>query len=113
MQVSTNGVLSFGDMFLAYQTTTLPRTTMVLPLLAVLWTDFDFSFSGSVYYRQTNNSETLAQVRSMITDMNPGLSDYWPALVVIVTWFEAKIRSDFTDFSVSCILNMIASLLVK
>ena len=101
LQASTNGVLSFGEAFESYMVTTLPRITMALPLMAVLWRDFDFSFSGSVYHRQANDTETLAQVRSMIADVNPGLSDYQPILAVIVTWFEAKIHFDFSEFSVS------------
>ena len=101
VQASTNGVLSFGDVFVSFTATTLPRTTMALPLMAVLWRDFDFSFSGSIYHRQANDTETLARVRSMIADVNPELSDYQPTLAVIVTWFEAKIRNDFSEFSVS------------
>lgn len=105
-QASTNGVVSFREPFTSYMPETLPRISMFLPLLAVLWTDFDFSASGSVYHRQADDPETLSQVRTMITDVNPGLSDYQPTLAVLITWFEAKIRGDGSDFSVSQYANL-------
>lgn len=73
---------------------------MAVPLLAVLWRDFHFVLSGSVYYRQANDSKTLEQVRSVIADVNPGLRDYQPTLAVIVTWFEARIVGDSSNFNV-------------
>ena len=103
IQASTNGVLSFGETFTSYVNTALPRTTTAVPLIAALWSDLDFTFSGSVYYRQVNDSGTLNEVRNMIVDMNPGLSGYQPTLAAIVTWFEAKEREDTSDFSVGLI----------
>jgi hypothetical protein len=74
---------------------------MALPLIAPLWSDFDFSTSGFIYYRQANDSETLNRVQRMITDVNPGLSAYQPTLAVVVTWFEARLRGSTSDFNVS------------
>ena len=84
-----------------FEPTSFPRSTMVVPLLAPLWEDLHFLKSGFVYYRQANDTETLARVRSMIADVNPGLSEFQPTLAVIVTWFEAKRVADSSLFAVS------------
>jgi hypothetical protein len=101
LQASTNGVLSFGETFIDFTSTALPQVTAAVPLVAPLWRDFDFSASGSIYYRQANDSETLNRVRRMITDVNPGLNAYQPTLAVVVTWFEARLHGHTSDFNVS------------
>jgi hypothetical protein len=90
LQVSSNGVLTFGNILLAHDPTILPRQTMAVPIFAPLWKDFE---AGSVFYRWTNDSETLDRVREMITDVNPGLSSYQPTVTIIVTWLEATDHS--------------------
>jgi hypothetical protein len=94
LQVSAYGGISFeGQPVLSLWLSNglaFPRTTGPLPFIAPLWGSFDFFPPASVYYRQANDSETLNVIRRMITDVNPGLSDYWPTLAVIATWFQAK-----------------------
>ena len=61
-------------------------------MIAPLWVDFQFAVSGAIYSRVTYDPDTLNQVVEMITDLNPALSDYQPALAVIVTWFEPRLH---------------------
>lgn len=72
-----------------------------IPMIAPLWADLTFVLSGSVYSKATDDPATLEQVVHIITDLNPGLSDYQPTLVVVVTWFEARLHMDSTANSVS------------
>lgn len=98
-QISTNGLLSFEGPFETFRVCTFPCT--VEPVIAPQWTDLDFRTSGFIYYRISQEPYILDQVTDMITDVNPGLSDYQPTLVVIVTWFQAALRSDQSVGSIS------------
>ena len=82
---------------LTYIPIPFPIVTPV-PMIAPLWVDFQFVTSGATYYRVTYEPDTLNKVVEVITDLNPALSDYQPALAVIVTWFEPRLH-DETDQS--------------
>lgn len=87
IQVSTNGLLSFTSSFMGELMVAFPFSGSAL--IAPLWTNFTFATSGTIYYRVTEDTATLALVADMITDMNPDLADYEPSLAIVVTWFEA------------------------
>ena len=76
---------------LTYLPFPFPITTPV-PMIAPLWVDFQFDTSGAVYSRVTYNPDTLNRVVKMITNLNPALSEYQPALAVIITWFEPRLH---------------------
>lgn len=71
-----------------------------MPIITPGWTEWDFRAIGSVYYRTTQDQAIIDQARGMITDVNPGLSDYQPTLAVIVTWFEARFRDVINKCSI-------------
>ena len=60
-----------------------------MPLIAPVWIDLLFSDYGLLYYRVSQDPDTLERVKGMITEVNPMLSGYQPTLAVIVTWFDA------------------------
>lgn len=90
--MSTNGLVSFEDAHDTYTPCDLPCTPV--PVITPAWTDWTIEDTGSLFYRVTQEQATLDLVKEMITDVNPGLSDYQPTLAVIVTWFEARLLSD-------------------
>lgn len=73
-------------------------------MIAPFWVDFTFRTSGAVYSRATNDQATLDQVAGMIANLNPGFSDYQPTLAVVITWFEARPRSDNSNYNVRIIV---------
>ena len=83
-QVSTNGLIYFRSP----RTCNFPCTEF--PVIAPLWTDLNFAFTGSIYYRVAEDFETLDRVVEMLTDVNLELSDFRPTLAIIVTWFESS-----------------------
>ena len=63
------------------------------PVIAPQLIDFDFRTKGLIYYRISQEPHILDQATDMITNVNPGLNDYQPTLVVIVTWLQATPRN--------------------
>ena len=71
-----------------------PSENQAPPMIAALWANFMFDMTGAVYYRVSNDPDTLNQVVSMITDLNPKLTGYSPTMAVIVTWFRSQEESN-------------------
>ena len=77
-------------------------------MIATLWAGFMFDMTGAVYSRVTNDPDTLSQVVSMMTDLNPKLSSYSPTMAVVVTWFRSQHQSNervslaFVEFNLIC-----------
>jgi len=87
MQISINGILTFRNTlssFFSSYPDNFP-SSFYLPAIAPLWA---VAKSGKIFCRQANDSATINRVAAMITDINPGLRDYQPQLVVIITWLE-------------------------
>ena len=75
----------------------LPRdSSTLIPLIVPLWANFRPLTIG---YRVSQDPDTLQQVASMITSLNPDLSDYHPSLAVVMTVENAQV--EFTDVTVS------------
>ena len=88
MQVSTNGLLSFEYEFTDYRACAPPCS--LVPIVAPMWVDLDFSHRGHIYYRASQDTALLEEVAGMIAEVNGGLGDFHPTLAVVVTWFEAR-----------------------
>ncbi len=101
MQISTNGLISFGSSFSSFRASGLPSTTA--PIIAPLWADYDFRDSGAIYYRISQDMNILSYVASLLSTMNPGLVTFQPRLCIIVTWSSASLFSyDFLGRPVNC-----------
>ena len=83
MQVSTNGVVSFGDPFTDYNTRPFPLSTSDI-LLAPFWDDSNVVIGGQVLFRLSDNQTLLNQVGSIINDTLE--YDFTPTMLFIVTW---------------------------
>ncbi len=92
-QVSTNGLISFQNEF-SYSPYSNYSDPFLPPLISPLWTDFNASISGSIYYRTTNNSLVLERIRNVLTEQNSTFVDYAPSLAFIVTWDRIPLSYD-------------------
>ncbi len=81
-QVSTNGLISFRNEYSSRRSSPFSSRFIEFlnPLIAPLWTGFDTSRSGSIYYRTTNDNLVLERIRNVLTEHNA------PSLAFIVTW---------------------------
>ncbi len=98
MQMSTNGLISFNDPFLSHIVMPFPRSSApLLPLIAPLWSDFNFRETGTLYYRVTNDSTILNRISQEIEILNSDFTSYQPTQAVIVTWFQATSNQNDVD----------------
>ena len=86
--MNSNGILSVGgEKFLFYRPSRFPLVSP--PLIAPFWTDFNPSAGGNIYYRQTNDSDLLQAVESVVQDSdNEDLNSFSPTHLFIATWDE-------------------------
>jgi len=85
MQVNNNGIISFGNPFSQFNPSRFPRNTTDA-LIAPFWADADTRSdgSGTVFYRETNESSLLQRASREIQD---GLSvSFSPSHLFIATW---------------------------
>ena len=81
MQVSTNGVVSFGATFTDYDSHPFPLSTsdiLITPFWDVL------IYGGQILFRLSDNQTLLNQVGSTINDSLE--YDFTPTMLFIVTW---------------------------
>ena len=83
MQVSTNGVVSFGSDFTDHDSRSFPLSTSDI-LIAPFWADSNVVNGGQVLFRLCNNQTLLHQVGSTINDSLE--CDFTPTMLFIVTW---------------------------
>ena len=83
MQVSTNGVLSFGTSFTDYDSRPFPLSTSDI-LIAPFWDDSNVENGGQVLFRLSDNQTLLNKVGSTINDTLE--FDFTPTMLFIVTW---------------------------
>ena len=83
LQVSTNGVISFGIPFTRAGPLIFPLPRP--PLVAPFYHDINLVRGGTIYYRQTTDDGLLETVRRRIMELSD-LRDFKPSLLFIVTW---------------------------
>ena len=83
MQVSTNGVVSFGATFNDYYSRPFPLSTSDI-LIATFWDNLDVKNGGQVLFRLSDNQTLLNKVGSTINDTLE--FDFTPTMLFIVTW---------------------------
>ena len=83
MQVSTNGVVSFGYDFTDSISRPFPLSSSDI-LLAPFWDDSNVKIGGQILFRLSDNQTLLNQVGSIINDTLE--YDFTPTILFIVTW---------------------------
>ena len=89
MQVSTNGLVSFGSPYTAYSSRTFPITQRVI---APYWNDQDFRSKGSIRYFSVTPTHptlasTLANASMFIRSVND--VDFEASWMFVVRWIDA------------------------
>ncbi len=85
MQVNNNGDLSFTNGVPQFTPNPFPLTG-TLQLIAPFWADVDTRGTGTVWYRQTTESQLLARARSEIEAAFVSQGSFSPAFLFIATW---------------------------
>lgn len=86
--------MSFREPLNSIETTSLPRTSLPVPLISPLWAHSIHSLSGPIYYRVAQDNHTLSQVAATIVEEDPAQEGYSPSVAVIISWFQARIHED-------------------
>ena len=84
MQVSTNGVVSFGAPFTNPFSRPFPLLSTSDILIAPFWDDSNVENGGQILFRLSENQTLLNQVGSIINDCLE--YDFTPTMLFIVTW---------------------------
>lgn len=84
-QVSTNGLLSFGNSIIAYRSVQFTSTSTINYVVAPFWTDIDIRMSGYIAYATfTTGSAAVSQLSSFIRDQEHSLfSGTW---MILAEW---------------------------
>ena len=79
-------MLAFGDVdFIDFEPRHFPFQSP--PLIAPFWYDLDPSAGGNISYRQTNDSNTLNNVQSLLLELDvEEVMDFSPTHLFIATW---------------------------
>ena len=83
MQVSTNGVVSFGATFTDHDSRPFPLSTNDI-LIAPFWDDSNVKIGGQILFRLSDNQTLLNVIGSTINDTLE--FDFTPMMLFIVTW---------------------------
>ena len=83
MQVSTNGVVSFGAPFTSFASRPFPLSTSDV-LIAPFWDVSNVQNGGQILFRLSDNQTLLNEVGSTINDTLE--FDFTPTMLFIVTW---------------------------
>ena len=83
MQVSTNGILSFGSNFTDYYSRPFPLSKSDI-LIAPFWDDSNVEIGGQVLFRLSDNQTLLNEVGSTINDTLE--FNFTPTILFTVTW---------------------------
>jgi len=106
LYIMNNGVLSWGQSWESWQTTTQFSTYSGVPIIAALFSDWNFpctftyspsSYMAHIYYRFGSSSEitdATARVRNLY-----GVSGFTASYVLIVTYYGDKESCDKVDFN--------------
>ena len=87
MQVSANGIISFNDPFTSVVPSPFPLSSDD-ELIAPYWAHADINSAGTVFYRETNDSDILSRGNSEVRFFFPQFSSFSATTGFIVTWEE-------------------------
>ena len=99
-QVSTNGYLSFEAPPEVHHHALF--NSILIPLIAPFWSDFDFRISGTVYYRTSQDSMLLSEIAEAVVSSNPEFDGFQPTSCVVVTWSQASLFSEVSHHIMVC-----------
>ena len=101
MQVSTNGVVSFGSALNYYSSRPFP---LRYAIIAPFWDLSNVENGGHILFRLSENQTLLNQVGSIINDHLE--YDFTPTMLLIVTWDRIP---EFSGSSIVSVIIIIVS----
>ena len=96
LQVNNNGDISFTRAVSTYTPQAFPLSGN-LQLIAPYWADVDTRGTGSVWYRQTTDSQLLARTRDEIRAAFINQATFNPTSLFIATWDHVGYYNRRTD----------------
>ncbi len=96
IQVNNNGALSFTKGVSQYTPDPFPLTG-TLQLIAPFWADVDTRGAGTVWYRETTESQLLVRARSEIQAAIANQGSFSPNFLFIATWDHVGYYSRHAD----------------
>ena len=96
LQVNNNGDISFTRPVSTYTPQTFPLSGN-LQLIAPDWADVDTRGTGSVWYRETTDTQLLARARDEIRAAFINQASFSPTSLFIATWDHVGYYSQRTD----------------
>lgn len=103
LQVSTNGYLSFEEPPEIHHHALF--NSILIPLIAPFWSDFDFRISGTVYYRTSQDRVLLSEVIEAVVSSNPDFDGFQPTSCAVVTWSQGSLFSEVSNQIMVCKQN--------
>ena len=88
LQVSTNGLLSFGVPFTQTSSNGQDFDSLFStpPIVAPFWDDINVLNGGTIYYRQDSDTMIVEQLRRELSMEYPEAELFHPSLMFIATW---------------------------
>ena len=95
MQVSANGIISFNDSFTSVIPLPFPLSSNA-ELIAPYWAHADITSAGTVFYRETNDTDVLNRASNDVRFFSE-FSSFSATTVFIVTWEGISYNFGGTD----------------
>ena len=87
-QINPNGVLSFQSPFIrsGYVPQGFSLSEVDTTLIVPFWDNLGIGRSGSIFYRQTNDTTLLQRARDQLQELFPSSGNFTPTTLFIATW---------------------------
>lgn len=97
MQVNNNGLISFSKAVSNFTPSSFPLSNG-LQLISPFWADVDTRETGTVWFRETNNSAVLRRARRDIQNIKfVNQISFQPLFAFIVTWDRVGYYDNHSD----------------
>ena len=96
MQVNNNGIISFDGAVSSFTPESFPLQNN-RALIAPYWADVDTRGTGTVYYRESQDTDLLRRARDDIFMAFSGRIRFQPVFLFIATWDRVGYFSRQTD----------------
>lgn len=96
-------MVSFGQSFTAFTPQPFPLNASI-QLVVPYWADADTRATGTVFFRETNESEILSRAAYDVQMLSNNQTGFVPSLVFIATWDRVGYFDNNADLVSACFL---------
>ena len=95
MQISSNGLISFGERYTAYRPRNFPLNIGQISVISPYWDDIDLRNQGNIFYESYDiaagdgsgsNNDVLVTISDFITESENLAEDFICTSAVVVYW---------------------------